>query len=448
MGLLHRKNLDMTSGPIVQQLMSFALPMAIGIIFQQLYNTVDSIVVGHFVGKEALAAVGSTASIINTLVGFSTGLATGATVVISQFFGAHDGRSLRSAVHTSLIAMAALGLVLTIAGVFAVDPLLRLMDTPEDVMPQSRTYLRIYFAGLMGMLMYNLGSGVLRAVGDSTRPLYFLCFSAVVNTLLDLLLVIAFDMGVAGVAWATLIAQALSAMLVLWVLTREKEDYGIRWNALHFDRAIFKSIFNIGMPMAIQQAITSFSNIFVQGSINYFGSACMAGYSAYSKLDAFMVVPVQAIGLASSTFVGQNYGAKNLPRARQGIKRAIQLSVAITVMLIAVMMVWARPLVSLFSTDQDVIYYGMQFLLRGAPLYLSLPFLQILSGALRGVGISKMPMVISLFSFVAFRQAYLALGRALGNSFGWVAIAYPVGWCMAVVLYVICYRRSILYKGE
>lgn len=448
MAFLHRKNLDMTSGPIVQQLISFALPMAVGIIFQQLYNTVDSVVVGHFVGKEALAAVGSTGSIINTLVGLSTGLATGATVVISQCFGAHDSRSLRSAVHTSLIAMAVLGVVLSVAGMLAADPLLMLMDTPADVMPQSRTYLRIYFMGLLGLMMYNMGSGVLRAVGDSTRPVYFLCFSAVVNTLLDLLFVVAFDMGVAGVAWATLAAQALSAVLVLWVLTREPADYGIRWKELRFDFPIFKRIFSIGMPTGIQQAVTSFSNVFVQGAINQFGSACMAGYSAYCKLDAFMAVPVQAIGLGSSTFVGQNYGAKDLKRARKGVSRALQMSLAITALIIAAMMVFARPLVSLFSTEQDVIHYGMQFVYRIGPLYLTIPFMHIYSGALRGIGISKMPMVISLFSFVAFRQAYLALGRAIGNSFGWVAIAYPVGWLMATVLYYICYHRSVLCKEK
>lgn len=269
-------------------------------------------------GKEALAAVGTTSSIINTLVGFAAGLSTGASVVISQCYGSHDHKGLHHAVHTSICVTFLLGAAFTAVGILGADTLLRLQSTPEDVFTEAHTYLTIYFSGMLGLLTYNMGSGILRAVGDSRRPLYFLVFSAIVNTILDLVFVVLLGMGVEGVAYATIIAQFLSAALTLWVLTRDHAPYGIHWGHLSIDVPTLKRIISIGLPSGIQQAITSFSNVFVQGYINFFGSACMAGWSSYNKLDAFILIPMQAIAMASTTFVGQNFGARQIERARQG----------------------------------------------------------------------------------------------------------------------------------
>ncbi len=328
-----------------------------------------------------------------------------------------------------------------------VEPSLRMMGTPADVFEQARVYLTIYFAGMGGLLLYNMGASVLQAVGDSRRPLYFLCFSAVVNTVLDLLFVLAFGMGVAGVAYATIIAQFLSAALVLRTLTMDSAAYGIRWARLRISREMLQRIVRIGMPAALQQTLTSFSNVFVQGYINAFGSACMAGWSAYGKLDAIILVPLISISMASSTFVGQNYGAKNLPRARRGVRSALLMSLAITAAVAGAVMLFARPLMALFTGDAEVQQFGVRFTLLISPFYLLLCFNQIFAGALRGVGIARAPVIVMLGSFVVFRQIYLYTNSLLGNSFVAVALAYPVGWLLCSILLTLLYMRSILGRA-
>ena len=446
MRLMRQKDADMTHGPILSQLIQFAVPMMIGLLFQQLYNTVDIIVVGRFVGKEALAAVGSTASIINTLVGFSAGLATGSSVVISQCYGAHDVKGLGQAVHTTVGVTVVLSVAFTALGIALVDPLLKMMATPADVMTEAQTYLRIYFGGLIGLLFYNMGAGILRAVGDSTRPLYFLMFSALLNIGLDLLFVISFGMGVEGVGYATILAQAISAVLVLVVLTREHGAYGIRWRELKIHREMLSRILSIGFPAAVQQAITSFSNVFVQSYVNHFGSACMAGWSSYNKLDAFLFIPPQSIGMAITTFVGQNYGAKQMDRARQGVKRALIVSVGITTALTVLVMLFAGSLIRFFTADPEVMAYGVRFIYQISPFYIATCFNQAYAGALRGIGNAKLPMFIMIFSFVIFRQSYLFTVKLLGNSLTWISMGYPVGWMLcAALLAIFCYR-SKLYR--
>lgn len=438
----------MTEGVIWRQLLRFSVPMMLGLLFQQLYNTVDTIVVGRFVGKEALAAVGSTSSIINMLVGFCAGLATGASVIISQRYGAHDHKKLHDAVHTTILLTFLISVVATGLGLLIVKPMLRLMATPADVFELARQYLTIYFAGVSGLIIYNMGSGILRAVGDSRRPLYFLLFSAVLNTVFDLLFVIRYHLGVAGVGYATILAQFLSAILVLFVLTHDHAPYGIRWRQLCLRPEALRGIFAIGLPSGLQQAITSFSNVFVQSYINGFGSVCMAGWSTYNKLEPFLVIPLQSIALASTTFVGQNYGAHKLARARQGARQALWLSIAITILMSVGLIICVRPLMSLFTTDEEVIAYGSYFTRLIAPFYFLLCFNQIFAGALRGVGNANMPMFIMLFSFVLFRQLYLLINKQLGNSFFFVSIAYPVGWLVCSILITLCYRRSILCRAE
>jgi putative MATE family efflux protein len=443
-----RKDSDMTEGNIWMHMIRFSVPTAIGLLFQQLYNTVDTLVVGQFVGKQAQAAVGSTGPIINTVVGFCAGLATGASVVISQRYGAHDREGLSKAVHTTVALTFLLSAATTLIGLLIIGPMLRFMQTPEDVIAESSAYLSIYFSGVTGILFYNLGSGILRAVGDSRRPLFFLVISALLNTGLDLLFVLAFGMGVDGVALATVLANVLSAVLIMATLSLEKENYGVRWKQVRIDRESLRQILRIGLPSSIQSAITAFSNVFVQSYINYFGSACMAGYGVYGKIDAFALIPVQSISMSSTTFVGQNWGAKQPERARQGVRTATLMSLIATAVLGLIVFVLAEPLMSLFSPEKDVIKYGVRFIRIVTPFYIAICFNQIYAGALRGVGDATMPTVIMLVSFVAFRQVYLAVTRALGGGFVAVALAYPVGWILCSTLLIIRYSRSVLVRGE
>ena len=441
-----RRDADMTQGSIWPLLLRFAVPLTVGMLFQQLYNTVDMVVVGHYVGREAQAAVGSVSSIVNMLVGLCSGLSMGAGVVISQAYGAHDKKRLHAAVHTTVALTFILCAIATAVGLLIVRPMLTAMRTPGDVFGEAAAYLTIYFAGITGLLIYNMGGSVLRAVGDSRRPLYFLVFSAVLNTVLDLLFVIAFRMGVAGVGWATVIAQGVSALLILWTLTREKGDYGLIWRDLHIERETFRQVLGVGWPSGVQQALTSFSNVFVQSYINAFGAAAMAGWGTYNKLDAFIIVPAMAIAQASTTFVGQNWGAGQPARARQGARQSLILSLVSTAVLALTMVVFAGPLVRLFSPDPEVIENGVRFVQIISPFYVAVCFNQIYSGALRGIGSARVPMLIMLGSFVVFRQIYLFVGTALGGGFVCVALAYPMGWMLCSALATIAYRRSRLFE--
>ena len=443
------KDADMTQGVIWKQLLEFSLPMMLGMLFQQFYNTVDTIVVGQFVGKEALAAVGSTGSIINMLVGLANGLAMGATVTISQCYGAHDYKKLHDAVQTTVVLTFIMCVVASVAGVFLVSPMLHFMDTPADVFDSAKQYLTIYFAGITGLLIYNMGSGILRAVGDSTRPLYFLVTSALLNIIFDLVFVLGLKMGVSGVAWATVLAQCISAVLVLYSLSHSDAPYAIRWHELGIKGDMLKKVLAIGLPTSIQQALTSFSNVFVQSYINCFGSACMAGWSSYNKLDSFVLLPMQAIALASTTFVGQNYGAKQYGRMKKGVHQALGMSLLVSALLGVVAMVFARPLMMLFTTEPEVLDYGVGFVQLITPFYLLCVLNQIYAGALRGVGKSTVPTIIMLTSFVAFRQLYLFANKNFfGNSLNGMALGYPMGWILCSVLMAIAYYTSPTFRKK
>ncbi len=431
----------MTEGVIWKQLVFFAIPLLIGNLFQQLYNTVDSIVVGNFVSTQALAAVGSTGPIINTLVGFFMGLATGASVVISQYYGARDYKNLRLAVHTTLVMTFVLSIVFTFAGIAIVPAMLRFMKTPDDVFSESVQYLRIYFAGVSGLMVYNVGSGILRAIGDSRRPLYFLCFSSLVNIVLDLLFVLQFNMGIAGVAYATIIAQFASAALILIVLSNKSEPYGIVWREIRASKSILKVVSAVGLPAGLQQAVTSFSNVFVQSYINVFGSSCMAGWTSYSKIDQFVMLPMQSLSLASTTFVGQNLGAHQLDRAK-GMRTSLYIAIGTTLGLAVLLNIFASQLLQLFNQDPDVLHYGIIFVRFMSPFYVLCCWNQIFSGALRGAGDSTGPMVIMLSSFVVFRQIYLFVASILFDSIYVTALAYPIGWMLCSLLVYIRYRRG------
>ena len=437
---------DMTQGPILQQLVYFALPLMLGNVFQMLYNTVDSVIVGNFVSKQALAAIGSTTVIVNMLVFFFNGFSIGASVLISRYFGARNMRMLHDAIETTMAATFVLSLLFSILGVVLVRPMLQIMRTPEDVMADAALYLRIYFGGMSGLLIYNMGSGILRAVGDSTRPLYFLILTSILNILLDLFFVIALKAGIAGAAIATILSQFLSAALILMLLTRTKDVYRMSWRELSIDRAILGKIFAVGMPAAIQSVITAFSNIFVQGYINVFGSDVMAGWSSYNKLDQFIMLPMQSMAMAATTFVSQNTGAGNERRSDRGTVTALEMSCGVTGVIALVLFLFAPGAVRLFSPDEAVIAYGVMFIRTNVFFLLFNCINHVLAGALRGRGDSRGPMVIMLSTFVALRQCYLYwVTHFVANTPRLVGFGYPVGWmaCCAVELtyYYIKHRR-------
>lgn len=437
---LRKKDTDMTTGNIIRHLAAFALPLLIGNIFQQLYNTVDSIVVGNFVSKEALAAVGCVGPIINTLIGFFIGLSTGAGVVISQHYGAHNRKGVHDAVHTTLAMTFVMCVLFTVIGVIMVPYMLRFMATPDNVFEQSRQYLRIYFFGVSGLLIYNAGAGILRAIGDSRRPLYFLIFSALTNTALDFVFVVWFRWGVAGVAVATVVSQCLSAILVLVVLTHSDGIYAITWRDIGFSREMLSKIWRIGIPSAIQQALTAFSNVFVQSYINRFGAACMAGWTSYNKIDSFAMLPMMSIALSTTTFVGQNLGAGNIKRAKKGTTYAFFMALILAAIVLIPLMIFAEPLISMFNKEPDVLEYGTLFVRIISPFFLLCSVNQVYSSSLRGAGDARAPMIIMLASFVAFRQLYLFVTYRFIGTIIPVALGYPAGWLMCSALIYIYYR--------
>lgn len=425
----------MTEGSIVKQVTLFALPLMLGNIFQMLYNTVDSIVVGNFVGTQALAAVGSTTMIVNMMVFFFNGFSTGAGVVIANFFGARDMKALHKSIETTMAATFLLSVLFTIAGVAAVKPMLRFMATPEDVFGEATVYLQIYIGGISGLLVYNMGSGILRAVGDTMRPLYFLILTSVLNILLDLVFVIVFHSGIEGVAWATIISQFLSAVLILILLTRSSDIYRLTWKDLKIDRAILGRIFAVGLPAGIQSVITAFSNVFVQSYINFFGSGCMAGWSCYNKLDQFVMLPMQSMAMAATTFVSQNIGAGKESRADKGTVVTVSMSVGVTAVIVALLCLFAAQAVGLFSPDESVIAYGVLFIRANCFFLLFNCVNHVLAGALRGRGDSRGPMVIMLLAFVGIRQIYLfVVTHFIANTPFLVGFGYPVGWTTCCII--------------
>ena len=443
---------DMTEGPILRQLIAFALPLMLGNVFQMLYNTVDSVIVGNFVSKQALAAIGSTTMIVNLFVFFFNGFSIGAGVVIGQYFGARDMEKLHDAIETTMAATFILSLLFSLLSFVIVDPLLRMMSTPEDVFHDASVYLRIYLGGIAGLLIFNMGSGVLRAVGDSTRPLYFLIFTSLLNIALDLFFVLVLKMGVAGAAVATIVSQFLSAVLILVLLSRTRDIYRLEWRELCIRWPILRRVFAIGLPAAVQSVITALSNVFVQGYINVFGSDVMAGWSSYNKLDQFIMLPMQSMAMSATTFVSQNVGAGNDRRSDRGTVAALGLTCVVTGSIIALLVAFAPGAVRLFSPDEAVIRYGVLFIRTNVIFLLFNCINHVLAGALRGRGDSRGPMIIMLASFVALRQIYLfVVTHYFANTPRIVGIGYPVGWvscCAAELLYFALKRRKRLAAEE
>ena len=443
------RDVDMTEGSIMRHLINFAIPLLVGNIFQQLYNMVDTWVVGNYVSNEAFSAVGSLGPIANMLIGIFMGLSSGAGVVISQYYGAKRYDKVQDTVHTSIVMTLVLAAIFTVIGIFMTPYMLHFMKTPDNVFPESKTYLTIYFAGIIGLMIYNIGSGILRAVGDSKRPFYFLVVSAVLNTALDLLFVLVFHMGVAGVALATIIAQGVSAVLVLIALLRSHSCIRLEVRRLKMHWDMLAKIIKVGIPAAIQMAITSFSNVFVQSYINFFGADCMSGWTAYAKIDQLILLPMQSLALSSTTFVGQNLGRNLVDRAKKGIRISLLMSIAATLILMLPVILFAPSLVAFFNNKPEVIEYGTLMLRWLSPFYVLCCVNQIYSGALRGAGDSRAPMIILLCSFVFFRQAYLyIMANYISNTIIPIGMAYPAGWLLASILTLIYFKKAKLDKNR
>lgn len=444
-----KTEIDMTQGGIVALLLNFAAPLLLGNIFQQLYNTVDTWVVGNYVGKNAFSAVGTLSPIINTIIGFFIGFSNGACVIISRHFGAGDKEKVQRSVHTFVAVTLILCVVFTILGIALTPLMLDLIKSPAEVRSEQYTYLSIYFAGVTGLLLYNMGSAILRAVGNSVYPFLFLVVSALLNTAMDLVFVIAFDMGTAGVAYATIAAQLVSAILVMAMLFKTDSSVRVRLKSLHIDKSILGGIFRIGLPAALQMSVTAFSNIFVQSYINFFGSDCMGGWTAYSKIDQLLFLPMNSLSLATQTFVGQNLGRKLTDRTRRGVRTSLFMSMLCTAVLIIPVVAFAPSLVRFFIDESEagVIHYGTLFLRMISPFYVMCCLNQIYGGALRGAGEAKVSMVIMLGSFVLFRQIYLfVVSNYVSNTVVAISLGYPFGWLLCSILMLVFYKR--IFKDE
>ena len=432
----------MTSGNIYKKIALFAIPLLLGNFFQLMYNTIDSIVVGNYVGKEALAAVGASTPIINLLIAFFQGLATGAGVVVSRYYGARKQEDESKAIHSFLLFSILFGVALSIVGYFVSPVILRMMNTPSDYYTDADGYLAIYFLGATFLIVYNAGTGILQAVGDSKNPLYFLIATSILNIFLDLLFVKGFGMGVDGAAWATIISECISMLLVINLLMRTKNEYKVTLKNLKIDFSILKQIVEIGVPAGLQGMIVSVSNVIVMAYINQFGSSGVAGFSCSNKIDNFMGLPVNSLMLAITTFVGQNLGARQYERVKQGVRAALVMSISIVVTLGVFVFLFSDSLMRIFTSDMDVIEDGTIILRIMCPCYIFLCFHQVYSGALRASGRSSVPMVTSIIAFVVMRQIFLAVAIPLYHHISIIGIGYSFTWAMAALMTGIYYFTS------
>lgn len=446
-----KRDVDMTQGNIWGHIVRFAIPLLLGNLFQQLYNMVDTWVVGNYVGNEAFSAVGGVTPIVNMLIGAFMGLSTGASVVISQFYGAGQLDKVQESVHTAISITLILSVVFTAIGLLMTPFMLSFMDMHETAVDEASLYLYIYFGGMIGLMIYNMGAGILRAIGDSQRPFYFLVVCALLNTGLDLLFVLVFKMGVEGVALATIISQGVSATLVIITLLRAKNCIRLSISKLKIDWPILKKILGVGLPAGLQLAITSFSNVFVQSYINHFDLTLpapdhMSGWTAYLKIDQLLILPMQSIGLAATTFVGQNLG-KGLPkRARQGVNRALIISIVTTIVLTIPLVIFAPTFVAFFNDKPEVVERGSLFLRVMTPFYWICAITQIYANALRGAGNSRSTMIIMLSTYVGFRQVYLFVMSKISYELIPIIMGFPVAWILCAAITAIYFRCVKLEK--
>ncbi|SDX17508.1 MATE family efflux transporter [Tepidimicrobium xylanilyticum] len=432
----------MTEGKISKKIILFAFPIFLGRLFQQLYNVVDSLVVGNVLGKEALAAVSSTGSLIFLIVGFINGIFIGSSVLISQYFGADDKKKLSTAVHTTIAFGFIAGIIITIIGVGFTPLFLRLMGTPNDVFRDAVTYLRLYFAGGIGIVMYNACMGIFQAIGDSKRPLYYLIIASIVNVVLDLLFVAVYDFGIGGAAIATVISQFVSLILAFVKLTKVDSCYKIYIKSIKIDYNMLKSLIKIGFPTGIQNSVISFANVVVQTNINSFGSVAMAGSGSYSKLEGFSFLPITSFSLALTTFIGQNLGAKKYDRAKKGARFGIIVGVSLAEIIGIFIWIFAPKLIGFFSSDPEVIRYGVMQARTISFFYFLLALSHCISGILRGAGKTNVPMLVMLISWCLIRISYITIMVKIIADIRVVYWAYPLTWTISSIIFIIYYKKT------
>lgn len=433
---------SMTEGVIWKKIILFSIPLLIGNIFQQLYNTVDSYVVGNYVGDDALAAVGASGPLINLLISFFMGISTGAGILVARYYGGRKHEEVSETVHTFMAFSLLISIFLTFIGLYLSPYILRWLKTPAEIMPQATSYLRVYFWGSLFLIVYNSGSGILRAVGDAKNPLIYLIISSLINITLDLLFVIRYNMGIFGVALATLIAQMVSAIMVVLHLRRIEDSYQLVFNKLHFHLDKLYEIIRLGIPTGVQQTVVSFSNVLVQSYVNSFGEIAMAAVSAADKFNAFLSMPINSFNLAITTFTGQNLGAGKKDRVLKGIHTTIVIAfITITIVGIPTYL-YAEDLIAVFSKNPKVMQYGARQLRIMLPFYTFLSVNNILSGALRGAGKTAVPMVIMITSFTVIRQIFLFIAMRINRSIDMVFWSYSVTWAISSMLTVAYYRMS------
>ena len=433
---------SLTEGSIWKSMLLFALPVFLGNVFQQLYNTFDSWVVGNYLGDNALAAVSSSGSLIFMMIGFFNGVAMGAGVIIARCYGARDYDSMRRAIHTDVAFGLTAGILLTALGVAFTPTILRWMDTPEDVLPQSISYFRYYFCGAIFTVMYNIMVGILHAVGDSRHPLYYLIFSSFVNVVLDLLFVAVFRWGVGSAAIATTISQGVSALLCFRLLLTTKESYRVELKKIRYHWDSFKDIVRYGLPSGVQNSVIAMANLVVQTNINSFGKAAMAGCGSYSKIEGFAFLPITCFAQALSTFVGQNLGAQQYGRVKKGVRFAVICSVSMAELIGVASYLLAPQLISVFNDSPEVVAYGANHMRTICLFYCLLALSHCIAGILRGAGKATVPMFIMLGCWCLLRVTYISIAMQHVNELHTVSMAYPITWFASSVLFIIYFYAA------
>lgn len=434
---------DITQGSIWKNLLLYFFPIWFGSIFQQLYTTIDAVIVGRYVGTEALAALGGTSSLlVDLLVGFFIGASAGAGVVISHLFGAKDDKRLKYAVRTSMKLAVAAGFLLMIVGFFMAPVAMEWMNTPADVLPGATLYLRVYFMGVIPSLIYNMGSGILRAVGDAKRPLYYLVFTTIVNIILDLLFVAYLDMGIFGAALATILSQFVSAALVLKTLLRTNESYRLELRKCEKYREILIQILKIGLPAGCQYTMYTVSNIIIQTQINALGTSVVAAWTAINKLEGMFWLTMGAFGTTIMTFTGQNYGAGKMDRVRKGFYVGLVLSIGLTIGICAPILIYAWDLVHIFSKDPEVIQLGVDFIYFLIPTYCTYTGTELFGGIIKGKGNSFTPMIITGISAFAIRSIWSILAPMVWPGMNTIMLGYPLSWTISTTLFIVYFVVS------
>ena len=431
--------IDMCNGSILDKLVSFSIPLMLSGILQLLFNAVDIIVVGQFTGNEALAAVGSTTALINVFVNLFIGISLGASVLAARFYATGQEKEMSETVHTSITLALISGIAMGIIGVIAAKGALELMDTPDNVLNLSTLYMRIYFMGMPFFMLYNYGAAILRAVGDTKRPLLFLIISGATNVLLNLLLVIQFHLGVAGVAIATVISQCISCILVLRCLYLSDGSYQLRFNKLGMNARYVRQIFQIGIPAGIQSTIINFSNVLLQSSVNSFGSVAMAGYTAANNILGFLYVSVNSITQACMSFTSQNYGVRKFKRMDKVLLECLGLTVMVALVLGGGSYLFGAELMHIYTKSTKVIECGIDIMLYTTVTYFLCGIMDLLPGALRGMGHSTVPMILSVIGTVGTRIVWIYVIFPCHRSLDFLFISYPVSWLLTIVMQVICF---------